>query len=83
MLFCAICVAAPEAVVSLLTTDQAVTAEAVRYLRVIGVTYLIFPLQASLVLCLRGVGITRLGPVVSLISLVLNVVGNWLLIFGN
>ena len=83
VLFCALCVAAPEAVVSLLTTDQAVAAEAVRYLRVIGVTYLIFPLQASLVLCLRGVGITRLGPVVSLVSLVLNVVGNWLLIYGN
>ena len=83
MLFCAICVAVPEAVVGLLTTDQAVAAEAARYLRVIGATYLIFPLQASLVLCLRGVGVTKLGPAVSLISLTLNVVGNWLLIYGN
>ncbi|MBQ9002683.1 MAG: MATE family efflux transporter [Eggerthellaceae bacterium] len=83
VLFCAICVAAPEAVVGLLTTDQAVAAEAARYLRVIGVTYLVFPLQASLVLCLRGVGVTRLGPVVSLVSLALNIIGNWLLIYGN
>ena len=83
VLFCAICIAAPEAVVGLLTTDQVVAAEATRYLRVVGVTYLIFPLQASLVLCLRGVGVTKLGPVVSLVSLVLNVVGNWFLIYGN
>lgn len=82
-LFCVICVAAPEAVVSLLTTDVAVAADAARYLRVIGVTYLIFPMQASLVLCFRGVGITRLGPVMSFVSLVLNVIGNWLFIFGN
>ena len=83
VLFCAVCVSTPEGVVSLLTTDQGVAAEAARYLRIIGVTYLIFPMQASLVLCLRGVGVTRLGPVVSLISLVLNVIGNWLLIYGN
>ena len=82
-LFCVVCVAAPEAVVSLLTTDAAVAAEAARYLRIIGITYLVFPLQAALVLCLRGVGITRLGPAVSLVSLAINVVGNWLLIFGN
>ena len=83
VLFCVVCVAAPEGVVSLLTDETAVAADAVRYLRVIGVTYLIFPMQAALVLCLRGVGITRLGPVVSLVSLVLNVIGNWLFIFGN
>ena len=68
VLFCVVCVAAPEGVVSLLTDETAVAADAVRYLRVIGVTYLIFPMQAALVLCLRGVGITRLGPVVSLVS---------------
>ena len=83
LLFCALCVSIPETVVSLLTTDQAVAAEAARYLRIIGVTYLVFPVQASLVLCLRGVGITRLGPAVSLVSLLINIVGNWLLIFGN
>ena len=83
VLFCALCVTFPEAIVGLLTTDQAVAAEAARYLRIIGITYLVFPVQASLVLCLRGVGITRLGPVVSLVSLAINIVGNWLLIFGN
>ena len=83
ILFCVVCAGAPDAVVGLLTTDAAVAAEAARYLRIIGLTYLIFPMQASLILCLRGVGITRLGPVVSTVSLVLNVVLNYLLIFGN
>lgn len=83
LLFCLVCVGAPDFVVGLLTTDAGVAAEAARYLRIIGFTYLIFPMQASLILCLRGVGVTKLGPVVSSVSLVLNVTLNWLFIFGN
>ena len=83
VIFFAVCVLAPEWVVGLLTTDAAVAAEAVRYLRIIAFTYLIFPLQASMILCLRGVGITRLGPIVSTTSLLINIVGNYALIYGN
>lgn len=83
ILFFAVCIIAPEWVVGLLTTDPGVAAEAVRYLRVIAITYLIFPMQAALILCLRGVGVTKLGPIVSLVSLAINVGLNYLLIFGN
>ena len=83
VLFCIVCATVPETIVGLLTTETAVAAEAVRYLKVISWTYLVFPVQATLVFCLRGVGITRLGPAVSLVSLVLNIVGNWIFIFGN
>jgi len=73
----------PEHVVGIFTNDDAVRAEAVKYLRIICFTFLIFPLQGVLISSLRGVRIVLIGTVVSIIGLVTDAVLNYMFIIGN
>lgn len=83
LIFFSIAFIMPGNVVSIFTNDAAVRAEGVSYLRIICFTYLIFPLESVLVTSLRGARIVILGTVVSVISLLTNIVMNYIFIFGN
>lgn len=73
----------PYPLLRLLTPDEAVLAEGVAYLRIISFTYLLFCLTNVLLASLRSVQIVRVGILTSLASLLVNVVLNYILIFGK
>ena len=73
---------APRALLSVFTTDRAVIHEGSRYLRIVGPSYLFTAVTICYSAALRSVGNTRLPMYATVISIVINVVGNYLLIFG-
>jgi len=73
----------PDFILSLLTNQAAVHAEGVQYLRFTCFTYLTFPLQSALVMSLRGVRTVHIGPIISVVSLITNIILNYMFIFGN
>lgn len=73
----------PRAVLSLFTHDAAVIEAAVTYARIIAVSYIFFSLANVLVAGMRCVEVVRIGMVVSVIALVVNVSLNWVFIYGK
>lgn len=73
----------PRGIVGIMTNDAAVIGEAVKYLVIISPTFLIFSVTNTLIMSLRSVERTAIGPITSLISLVLNIFLNYILIFGK
>lgn len=73
----------PSQVIGLLTNDQAVIDEAVKYLQIICFTYLIFTLTNMLTASLRSIGIVQVGYILSFSTLCINICLNWMLIYGN
>ncbi len=73
----------PAECLGLFTDETAVIAEGVRYLRVICFSYLFFSATTCLVNSLRSVETVRIGFVVPLVTLVINVCLNYVLIYGN
>ena len=73
----------PSQVIGLLTNDQAVIDEAVKYLQIICFTYLIFTLTNMLTASLRSIGIVQVGYILSFSTLCINICLNWVLIYGN
>ena len=74
---------APQGVLSLFTSDGAVVAEGVRYLRLMCWTYLIFSVSNSLMYALQSVETAAVGTVMSISTICINVCLNYLLIYGN
>ncbi len=72
----------PRALLSVFTIDRAVIREGARYLRIVGPSYLFAAVTISYSAALRSVGNTRLPMRATAISIVINVVGNYLFIFG-
>lgn len=79
----ALVLAVPGGILRLLSSDGAVIAQGMAYFRVIGWTYILFAVTNVLVAGLRSVGAVRIGYVVSLSTLCINVSLNWLLIYGR
>ena len=73
----------PRPILSLFTSDQAVITEGMRYLRIIGWTYLIFTVSNSLMYSLQSVETAMVGTVMSLSTIVINMCLNYVLIYGN
>ncbi len=73
----------PRQVLSLLTPEETVAAAAVPYLQITGASFLFFAISQVLIAMLRGVENARVGMYVSFGSLAINVVLNWVLIFGH
>jgi putative MATE family efflux protein len=83
LLFFSISFFMPKTVVSLFTNDAVVREEGLTYLRLMCFTYITYPIQSALVMSLRGVRTVSIGPIVSVVSLVTNIVFNYMFIFGN
>ncbi len=75
--------AVPEPILSIFTDKPAVIAEATRYLRIVCFTYLFFAATQVLLGMLRSVECAMIGFVNSCAALVINLVLNYILIFGH
>ena len=73
----------PETVLGLLTDKTNVIAEGTKYIVIMGFTYCIYTFTTLMLGMLRSVETVKIGFVVTAISLVVNVVLNYALIFGN
>lgn len=78
-----IILAAPVQVLGLLTDDQAVILEGVKYLKIICFTYIIFTATNILTASLRAIGIVAVGYIISAATLCINLCLNTCLIYGN
>ncbi|MEA4823192.1 MAG: MATE family efflux transporter [Clostridiaceae bacterium] len=74
---------APTWMLTLLTNEAAIIAEGAVYLRVVCFSYFFYAASAILLATLRSVETVRIGFIVSVISLLINVFLNWILIFGR
>ena len=73
----------PYRVIGLFTNDPAALEAGVEYVRILAWTYIPFCLSSVLIAAMRTVETVRLGAFIAAMALVLNVVFNWLLIFGR
>lgn len=77
------CLTFPRAILSLFADDEAILTLGVDYLRITAFAFIFFCLTQGLIACLRAVEKPRIGMLVSLVSLVVNVTLNYILIFGK
>lgn len=73
----------PTQTLSILTNEEAVISEGAKYLTIICFSYVIFAITNTLLSALRSVETVRIGFVVTLTALVVNVVLNYGLIYGH
>ncbi len=73
----------PEGTLRIFTTDDAVVAEGVRYLRVVRFTYPVFALTTILLAMLRSTETVKIAVIVSVSTLILNCGINYTLISGH
>ncbi len=74
---------APHGVLRLLTPEEAVIAEGVKYMRIVCFTYFFFAVTQILLASMRSVETARIGLAVSVATLFVNVFFNYVLIFGR
>ena len=73
----------PHLLLSAFTTDEAIIAEGMAYLRIIRFTYLFFALTQILLATLRSVGTVRIALGLSIWSFLVNCSINYTLIYGH
>ena len=73
----------PTQAMGLLTNEQAVIQEGSKYLVIICFSYVLFAISNNLLSALRSVETVKIGFVVNLIALVVNIVLNYGLIYGR
>ena len=83
LLMTVLCGLIPSNVISLFTDKQTVAAQAVEYLDIIKYSYVVFGVTQIIIAILRSVETVKIGFYVSLSSFGLNILLNYLLIFGK
>lgn len=73
----------PKDFMHIFTPEEQLVKIGVRYLRIIGWTYLCYGISSTLMITLRSLKITRFALGVSACAFFTNVFLNWVLIFGN
>ena len=73
----------PRGLISLLTNDEAVIEEGVRYLSVIKFTFLVYSISTALISSLQSVQSAFIGTVTASTTVLINVCLNYCLIYGN
>ena len=81
--FTAICTAFPAPIIGFFTADAGVIAEGTVYLRWVALSYIFFCVTQALIASMRAVEVARIGMMVSLASLFVNIGLNYVLIFGK
>ena len=81
-MFAVLAIGFPVQVMSILGVEEIVDL-GVSYLRVIGIAYLFTGFTASTLALLRAVATVKIALAVATSTLILNISGNWILIFGN
>ena len=83
LIFSAVALFAPGAVMSFFTTDEAVIAEGIKYLKIMGWVAVFYAMTTSTACMFRSVGSVTIAVLVNATSLVVNTSLNWVLIFGH
>lgn len=83
LVFTGICLAFPEPIIRIFTSDVPVVEQGVIYLKWVSLSYVFFCVTQALISSMRSVEVTRIGMTVSLFSLVVNIGLNYILIFGK
>jgi len=73
----------PTQIMTIYSADPKTIAAGAEYLSVMGWAYIFYAISSIILYVLRSVAITRISIWVSLASLITNVIGNWILIFGK
>ncbi|WP_211750059.1 MATE family efflux transporter [Paenibacillus sp. Marseille-Q4541] len=73
----------PAQCLSLLTNEQSIIAEGAQYLKIISFSYVFFAITNILLASLRSMQIVKIGLMVSLSTLVINICLNYLLVYGH
>lgn len=83
LIFTVVAVFFPLQVVHIFITDEDVIIESVKFLRIVGLSYILSGIASCSVVMLRSVRSVKISLVVYIFSLSVNVFLNWVLIFGN
>ena len=81
-LFTVAALAVPDMLMSIFTSDPAVTAEGIRYLRIVAFSYMLMGITQAYLYIMRSVERVIVATVVYLLSLLCNIVLNSIFIFG-
>ena len=73
----------PRQILGLFSRDALVIAEGMRYLPIVSFSYVFFCVNAILLAAMRCVQNTKIGFLSSLTGFIVNLILNWVLIFGN
>ena len=83
LLLTGVCAIIPAQIIRIFTADPDVIRDGAMYLQIVCFSYAFFCVTQSLIAAMRSVEVTRIGMVVSAISLVFNISLNYILIFGK
>ena len=83
VVFTALALLFARQVMSIFTTSGDVIETGARFLRIVGLGYIIHCFGASSLMVLRSVGVVKISLFVYIVSLCTNVFFNWVFIFGN
>ncbi|MDR3121531.1 MAG: MATE family efflux transporter [Clostridiales bacterium] len=73
----------PDRIMGIYTVDADVIREGASYMRILSFSYLCMGLSTMVISTLRSVGVVKLGLLTNCIALLLNVLLNWIFIYGN
>ena len=73
----------PERIVVIFTTDAAIIAQGVEYIRIIRFTYIMFAVTQILLAILRSTGVVKIALAQSVSTLIVNCCINYTLIYGH
>jgi len=73
----------PEQLIRIFATDSTVIAAGTEYLRVVCLSYVFVSVTLPLIAAMRSIEVARIGMLVSLVSLFVNIGLNYVLIFGK
>lgn len=82
-LFCVLNAAFPEKIMRLYTDEEVLIEEGVKYLRFAVLTYFLYGLSQSSTIIMRSVEKVKIPLFTSIGAFVLNIIGNYILIFGK
>lgn len=73
----------PHQMIGIMTNDAVVAEEAIKYLQIICFTYVLFAITNMLASSLRSIGIVKIGYIIAGSTLCINIVLNYILIYGH
>ena len=83
LIIVAVCSLFPAQILGIFTTDQAIIAQGVAYMRLIKWTFLLYMITNVFMAALRSVGVVGISFYISVVSLLVNCSINYTLIFGR
>lgn len=81
-LFSAFAIFAPELLMRIFTNDMKLVGMGAEYLRVMGISYLLMGISQIYLCIMKNCGKASKSALISSVSMILNILLNWLLIFG-